>query len=141
MPVRSTLFGSTGDAISEPPPGDVGGRHMTGLVAHLRTPIPAQGTSQPQVQDVIHAIESLPESTQAFALSSELRNHVGNQPAQVEFRTELMQGLGADQVGGMLAAAPQIDGIYSRGVAERAVLAAASTVYSPQEQGQLVHQL
>jgi hypothetical protein len=114
---------------------------MTGLVAHLRTPIPAQGTSQPQVQDVIHAIESLPESTQAFALSSELRNHVGDQPAQVEFRTELMQGLGADRVGGMLAAAPQIDGIYSRGVAERAVLAAASTVYSPQEQGQLVHQL
>ena len=59
----------------------------------------------------------------------------------VEFRTQLLQGLGPDQVGAMLAAAPQIDGVYSQGTAERSVLAAASSVYSPQEQGRLVQQL
>jgi len=90
---------------------------------------------------VIRDIESMPESAQVHALSSELRNHAGNQPAEARFRTELMQGLGADQVGEMLAASQEIDGIYANGNSERAVLAAASSVYSPQQQGQLVHQL
>jgi hypothetical protein len=118
----------------------VGDALVPAPVAATTASAPAQGL-RPDVEEAVRQIEAYPPPMQAGELGRQVGSHGGEGPEDVEFRTQLMQELGPDRVGEMLANAPPIDGIYSRGQDVRGVLAAAAEVYSPEEQGGLVQRL
>jgi hypothetical protein len=96
---------------------------------------------RPDVQKDIDDIQQYPPSVQAQVLADHLQAHGTDSADDVAYRQQMLQTLGADQVGEMLKNAPQVDGIYSRGNDISTVLASASSVFSPAEQGQLAQQL
>jgi len=103
--------------------------------------VPAGVGLRPEVEEAIQEIEAYAPALQAGVLPDLLDGHAGDVPDDVEFREQLLQGLGPDRVGEMLSSAAPIDGIYSRGHDFRGVLAAAASVYAPEDLGVLVERL
>jgi hypothetical protein len=127
-PSPAAVFRVVGDALVAAP--------MAATASAAATPPP-----RPDVQEAIRDIEAYPPPAQATALAGHLEEHGTDAPEDAEFRMQLLQELGPDRVGQMLADAPPVDGIYSGGWDVRGVLAAAVDVYTPEEQGRLVQQL